>query len=626
MNEGETASDAATFQRMGDYEILGVLGAGGMGKVYKVRNVLTDRIEAMKILLPDLAGQKELANRFLREIKLLAGLSHPNIASLRTALTVGNQLVMIMELVEGVTLAARLEQGALPPPEAVNYINQVLAALSYAHREHIIHRDIKPANMMLTPQGVVKLMDFGIARAAEDRSLTMTGTTLGSLYYMSPEQIRGETVDARSDLYSVGVSLYELVTGRRPFQASANYSIMAAHLQQAPPPPAEWQPSLPSALNELILMALAKDPGQRFQSAEAFSNALRSIGESSRSRTHQVVSAPLSPGAPALAGATAVFQESTAKAAGPAAPPVQPVLPLGDQRSFGRAPGAAPGFPTQPETSRAASPLPGPSPAMQPVPAPTVQRGYRGLYMTLGALVVVAVLVAAGLYGPRWAKTRANGGSVQVSQPTSYPPSSAVPPSSPTNNGEATANANSSTNPDSGTPAGSSPQPPSNPPLTGDTGAGSSQPAGEPSQIHGRKAAPTGVPPRVQTVPKATADSSNSPSAGTSQGNQPQQAGNTPTTQAQPADSGELDKLQDELDQLSSRARAAKDSVENLRRQQNAQGLNLRGDIAAAEDRMGVDIDKAQAALQNQNAKDARRYMEKTEAEVETLEKFLGRR
>jgi eukaryotic-like serine/threonine-protein kinase len=621
MSEDKTASDGAIIQRIGDYEILGVLGAGGMGKVYKVRNVLTDRIEAMKILLPDLAGQKELANRFLREIKLLAGLSHPNIASLRTALTVGNQLIMIMELVEGVTLAARLEQGALPPPEAVNYINQVLGALSYAHREHIIHRDIKPANMMLTPKGVVKLMDFGIARAAEDRSLTMTGTTLGSLYYMSPEQIRGEAVDTRSDLYSVGVSLYELVTGRRPFQASANYSIMAAHLQQAPPPPVELQPGLPVALNELILMALAKDPGLRFQSAEAFSNALKSIGESSTSRTHQVVSAPPPPTGPV--GATAVFHGGPAVAA---APPVQPVLPPGEQRSVGRVPGAAPGFPTQPETSPSPPPLPGPSPAVQPAAALKVQRGYRGLYMTLGALMVVVVLVAAGLYGPRWAKTRASGGSVQDSQPTSHPPSSAVPPSSPANNGEATANANSSTNPTSGTPSGSFSQPPSNPSPMGDTGAGSSQPAGEPSQIHGRKAAPTGVPPQVQAVPKATAGSSNSPSAAASQGNQQQQAGNTPTPQAQPADSGELDKLQDELDQLSSRARAAKDSVENLRRQQNTQGLNLRGDVAATEDRMGSDIDKAQAALQNQNAKDARRYMDKAEAEVETLEKFLGRR
>ena len=623
MSEEETASDETIVQRIGDYEILGVLGAGGMGKVYKVRNVLTERVEAMKILLPDLAGQKELANRFLREIKLLAGLSHPNIASLRTALTVGNQLVMIMELVEGVTLAARLEQEALPASEAVDYINQVLDALTYAHREHIIHRDIKPANMMLTPQGVVKLMDFGIARPAEDRSLTMTGTTLGSLYYMSPEQIRGEAVDARSDLYSVGVSLYELVTGRRPFQASANYSIMAAHLQEAPPPPAGLKPDLPATLNEVILMALAKDPGRRFQSAQAFRNALKSIGDRSKSEIHQVVSAPSPPGP---VGATAVFQGSAAKAAGTATPTAPRPLPPTSQPSFAPVPGATPNLPPQPATPPPAS-VRGPSATVHPG-APKPQRGYRGLYMTLGALLVVAVLVVAGLYEPRWAKTRAKGDAVPVSQPTSHPPSSAVPPSSPNNNGGTTADSNSpsTTNPDSGVPADRSSQPPSNPPPAGNRGARSNQPAGEPSQIHARKAAPTDIPPRVQAVPNASADSSNSPSARTSPRSQPQQAGSTPTPQIQATDSAELDKLQDEIDQLSSRAHAIKDNVENLRHQQNAQGLNLRGDIAAAEDRMGSDIDKAQAALQNQNAKDARRYMEKAEADLEMLEKFLGRR
>jgi eukaryotic-like serine/threonine-protein kinase len=601
-------SDEETVQRIGDYEILGVLGAGGMGKVYKVRNVLTERVEAMKILLPDLAGQKDLANRFLREIKLLAGLSHPNIASLRTALTVGNQLVMIMELVEGVTLAARLEQGALPPTDAVNYISQVLVALSYAHREHIIHRDIKPANMMLTPQGIVKLMDFGIARPAEDRSLTMTGTTLGSLYYMSPEQIRGETIDARSDLYSVGVSLYELVTGRRPFQASANYSIMAAHLQQAPQPPAELQPGLPAALNEVILMALAKEPGRRFQSAEAFRNALKSIGESSTSPTQEVVSA-----APPVAGAVGATVVLEGSATGAAVPPVQPPPQPAAQPSPGSVPGAPLGFPPT---------------VVQPAPGPIAQHAYRGLYMSLGALVVVAVLIMAGLYGPRWAKTRAGGDAVQDSQHTSQTSPSAAPSSSPANNDETATNATSSpaTSPDSAASPGNSSPPPSNPPPTGNSGAASNQPMGELPQTHGQKAAPDGVPPRVQAVSKATADSSTSSSAGPSQGNQPQQAGNTPTPQAPSADSADLEKLQDELDQLSSRARAAKDSVENLRRQQNAEGLNLRGDIAAAEDRMGFDIDKAQTALQNQNAKDAGRYMEKAEADLETLEKFLGRR
>ena len=130
-----------------------------------------------------------------------------------------------------------MSKGAFLLTEAVDYIDQVLAALSYAHRQHIIHRDIKPANMMLTSEGLLKLMDFGIARADNDRGMTMTGTTLGSLYYMSPEQIRGEAVDARSDFYSVAVSLYEMVTGRRPFQSGTNFSIMTAHLQEAPTPP-----------------------------------------------------------------------------------------------------------------------------------------------------------------------------------------------------------------------------------------------------------------------------------------------------------------------------------------------------------------------------------------------------
>src|SRR5271167_4159917 len=153
------SQDYKVGQKLGDYEILGVLGAGGMGKVYKVRNTISDRVEAMKILLPDLAGQKELADRFLREIKVLASLHHPNIAALRTALTLDNQLVMIMEYVEGTTLANRLQGKAISWGDSLNYMDQVLAALSYAHKQNVIHRDIKPANMMLTPSGVIKLMD-----------------------------------------------------------------------------------------------------------------------------------------------------------------------------------------------------------------------------------------------------------------------------------------------------------------------------------------------------------------------------------------------------------------------------------------------------------------------------------
>jgi hypothetical protein len=263
---------------IGDYEVIGILGAGGMGKVYKVRNTISDRIEAMKVLLPDLASDPDLADRFLREIKVQASLEHPNIASLHTAVRVDNQLLMLMECVEGVTLEQQANAGLIPTAQAVDYIRQVLDALDYAHGRGVIHRDIKPANMMLTPGGVVKLMDFGIAKGATDRRLTMTGTTMGSLYYMSPEQIQGTAgLDARADLYSLGVSLYELVTGKRPFDGDSQFAIMSAHLEKNPVPPIEIDPKLPSLLNDVILMSVLKDPNARFQTARAFRNALGNV-------------------------------------------------------------------------------------------------------------------------------------------------------------------------------------------------------------------------------------------------------------------------------------------------------------------------------------------------------------
>src|SRR6516225_8443986 len=260
----------STPQRTGDYEIICELGHGGMGKVYKVRNVLTDRVEAMKVILPDLAGRSEFVARFMREIKTLSGLDHPNIAALRTAFTAGDQFVMIMEYVEGVTLAERLERGPFSTADAVSYTNQVLSALTYAHGKHVIHRDIKPGNMMLTPQGVVKLMDFGLARSADEVGLTMTGTTLGSLDYSSPEQVQAQPTDERSDIYSVGVSLYQMITGKRMFSVTSSFSIMQAQVKEMPRPPIEIVPTIPQALSEAIMIAVAKNPAQRFQSADAF--------------------------------------------------------------------------------------------------------------------------------------------------------------------------------------------------------------------------------------------------------------------------------------------------------------------------------------------------------------------
>jgi len=486
-------SDKTEFTRKGDYEILGVLGAGGMGKVYKVRNLLSDRVEAMKVLLPNLADQKELADRFLREIKVLASLNHPNIAVLRTALMIENQLVMIMEYVEGTTLAAHLEQEKISWGNALNYMDQVLAALSYAHKQNVIHRDIKPANMMLTPSGAIKLMDFGIARSGNDRGLTVTGTTVGSLAYMSPEQVKCEPIDARSDLYSVGVSLYEMVTGQKPFKGDSNFSIMQAQLQQAPRPPIEVQADLPESLNQIILMALSKEPVQRFQSADAFRNALKSVATSLKTK------------------------EAT--------------VPM----------------------AAAVRPDPGSLPAAQMPPPRTNAGGHRGVYITLGAVIVLVVLVAAGFSAPRWFKTRANaGGDSQTN---------GVAPVRPA------------------TPAVA--ETPSAPKAAG-TKRALSQPAGDQTpEIHAAK-----EPPRP--------------------------------------DPAQLAELDHEMDQISSREAAANASLDSFQGAQSAQGLHLRGDIVAAQQRMQAYAAKAHGALQAQDVENTRKYLDLMEIELEKIEKFLG--
>jgi serine/threonine-protein kinase len=262
-----------------DYEILGILGKGGMGRVYRVRNVISNRVEAMKVLLADVAAEADLGDRFIGEIRTLARLDHPNIAKFHTAFKFENQLVMLMELVEGFTLSERGKQEPLPLNEVLSYATQTLAALSYAHQNGVIHRDIKPSNIMVTPHGVVKLMDFGIAKSTFEPLLTRPGTTMGSMLYMSPEQVRGMTVDARSDIYSVGVLLYELTSGRRPFEADNTYAILEAQLNATPQAPIELNPALPKPLNDIIMTALAKEPMQRFQTADAFRNALESIRE-----------------------------------------------------------------------------------------------------------------------------------------------------------------------------------------------------------------------------------------------------------------------------------------------------------------------------------------------------------
>jgi serine/threonine-protein kinase len=504
----------------------------------------------------------------------MATLNHPNIAGLRTAFTADNQLVMIMEYVEGTTLAERLQHGPIPAAEAVSYIDQALSALSYAHQLHVIHRDIKPSNMMLTPQGVVKLMDFGIARAGDERSLTMTGATLGSLGYMSPEQVKGEPTDVRSDLYSVGVSLYEMVTGQRPFQATSDYSIMAAHVKEMPKPPLELQPGIPAALNEIILMAIAKDPAQRLQTADAFRNALKSAGLAPSAS--QLVAA-----APSEAPTLETILPPLSSQSGVTATPLSPAsLPLQSQA----APGAV------------SIPLPLPQPG-----------GHRGLYVTLGALIVLAVLVAAGIYMPRGSKTQAkvapaepqSDAAQSVStgpQEAAQPPSSTVP------------------TPGVGDSSSSVPQsvPAPVPPVA--NAAQTDSIAGQPPNTHHRNAASrdSHVGP---AVPAALGEADNSAQSGNAETAASDNTANSPA---------DLDELEHEFDQLSSRGAAVDASLEHLQQQQAAAGYGLRSDMALKQASMRNNLTKAQGAVERGDAQRAKRYMDLAKSDIETLERFLG--
>lgn len=262
---------------IGDYQIVSLIGQGGMGKVFKVRNLISDRTEAMKVLLPDLDPRPDLVERFLREIKVVAGLEHPNIASLRTALRVGNQLLMIMEFVEGHSLNEMLAVGRFDEARAINVTSQVLNALAHAHRLGVVHRDVKPSNILVGSGDRVKLTDFGIASRTGDPKLTAAGTALGSLYYMSPEQMKAEPIDARSDLYSVGATMYEMITGIRPVPGESFYSILRAHAETRPKPMTHLVPGITSALSRVVERSLEKSAEGRFQTAEAFQAALRGL-------------------------------------------------------------------------------------------------------------------------------------------------------------------------------------------------------------------------------------------------------------------------------------------------------------------------------------------------------------
>ena len=374
---------------IGNYQIETLIGEGGMGTVFKGRDVLLEREVALKVLRPELARQPQLVERFRHEAITLARLDHPYVARLHALLPHGPDFVMVMEFVRGETLEALLRRhGALTLSQAVRLFGQVLEGIAHAHQLGIVHRDLKPANLMLTDGGTIKVMDFGIARLLGQARQTRTGRIVGTLEYMAPEHVRGQETDARSDIYALGVVLYELVTGRVPFRSDSEYELMHAHLEEPPPPPRQFAQHLPPVIEQLILRALAKDPADRFQTAldmhAALIDAARHTGLSlhpSSADVMPMLNEPASTAVPSGADWQASrgsladqLIQATRVAASTSARPVAPIRSLAqrfDWRHYAAATAIVlAGGATWLFSNRSPAPNPAPVVVVAPTPAP----------------------------------------------------------------------------------------------------------------------------------------------------------------------------------------------------------------------------------------------------------------
>jgi len=261
--------------QVANYKILEQVGEGGMGVVYKGVDVTLDRLVAIKVLSAELVGNPQLVERFRAEAKAQATLNHTNIATLYSFLQVEGKCIIVMEYLEGESFDQMIRRrGVIPSEEAVPYFRQALLGIGFAHRAGIIHRDIKPGNIMVTRSGIVKVMDFGIAKVLGGQRLTRTGTRMGTVAYMSPEQIRNMPVDIRSDIYSLGATLYELLTAHLPFESDSDFQVMSDHVNAMPPLPTQHYPYIPPGYEQCVMKALAKNPAERFQTVEEFGAGL----------------------------------------------------------------------------------------------------------------------------------------------------------------------------------------------------------------------------------------------------------------------------------------------------------------------------------------------------------------
>jgi len=327
------------------YRFLDVLKRSRNGIEYWVQNTCAQRLEVLRMLPQGAQNDREQIERFLREMRVRAQLVHPNIVTLFSAFELERQLVMTTELVEGTTLAERLTLGPLPLAEATGLIRQALGAVGFAHQQRVVHRDINPEDMVITYEGVLKLNNFALAKSAASPRLTQVGTVIGNLKYIAPEQIKGMVeADGRSDLYSLGIVFYEMLCGRVPFDSPSQFEVMAAHVSEPPKLPSSLNPAIPKELDPVVLKALAKDPAERYQTAQEFDQAI-------------------------LQATAALDQQAAAaQCAGASAPPVEAPADAAAEQPAAVAAAAAATRPAAPAASQPVMRAPEPLEAEAPVP------------------------------------------------------------------------------------------------------------------------------------------------------------------------------------------------------------------------------------------------------------------